>query len=126
MNSMSRVIVADDDSLVRQLLKDLLTREGLEVELCPDGEEALRRAEADGEAALFILDLEMPKLSGLEVIRALRARRILTPVLLVSAAEDHPGIPAALALSGVQFLPKPFRVAEIRESVGRLLGRSRR
>lgn len=123
---MARVIVADDDPLVRQLLKDLLTREGLDVALCPDGNAALRQAEADGEASLFILDLEMPTLSGVDVIRGLRSRRLLTPVLLISSAEEHPDLPAALAFSGVEFLPKPFRIGEIRRHVARLLGRSRK
>ena len=122
---MARVIVADDDLLVRQLLRDLLSREGFDVGICADGLDALRRAELE-EPALWVLDLEMPKASGIELIRGLRARRVLTPVLLLSGAEDHPAIPAALAHSGVELLLKPFRIGEFRRAVARALGRSRK
>lgn len=119
-----RVIVADDDPLIRKLLHDLLRKDGYEVELCPDGSSALKRA-VEEEPELLILDLQMPGKTGPEVIQELRARRCLAPILLISSDEDPPGLPAALAHSGVNFLPKPFRIGEIRRAVAAAIGARR-
>lgn len=120
----TRVIVADDDPLIRKLLQELLRKDGYEVDACPDGCSALELALAD-EPELLILDVEMPGKTGPEVVRMLRARRCLAPVLLISGDEDPPGLPAALALSGVSFLPKPFRIGECRRAVGAAVGARR-
>jgi CheY-like chemotaxis protein len=116
-----RVVVADDDPMVRKLLHELLTRAGYAVTACASGQAALD-AIYDAEPELLLTDLQMPGRSGLEVIRELRGRRLLLPIVLMSGIEEHPDIPAALAHSGVDFLPKPFRVAECRKAVARALG----
>jgi CheY-like chemotaxis protein len=116
-----RVVVADDDPTIRKLLRDLLGQAGYAPTLCPNGQAALD-AIRDREADLLITDLEMPGKSGLDVIRELRGKRRLLPIVLMSGVEEHPDIPAALAHSGVDFLPKPFGVAECRRAVARALG----
>lgn len=118
------VVVADDDPLIRKLLGDLLGKDGHEVTLCPDGRSALEAALAR-EPELLISDLEMPGMSGLELIRDLRARLCRAPVLLIPSDPDHPSIPAALGCSGVDVLPKPFRVGEVRKAIARTVGARR-
>lgn len=118
MRAVGCVVVADDDPGILKLFRDLLSKEGHEVALCPDGQAAIE-AVWEREPELLILDLGMPRKSGLDVIRELRAKRNLVPILLVSGAEDHPAIPPALAHSGVAFLAKPFRLAECRRAVAR-------
>jgi DNA-binding NtrC family response regulator len=126
MHDGPRVIVADDDPLIRKLLRDLLTQAGYAPTLCPNGQAALDAIyEAAVEPDLLVTDLEMPGKSGLDLIRELRSTRRLLPVLLMSGALDHPAIPAALAISGVDFLPKPFRVSECRKAVARAIGARR-
>ena len=117
--------MADDDPLIRKLLRDLLTYAGYATTLCPNGQAALDAIYAGDDPELLLTDLEMPGKSGLDLIRELRAARRLLPILLMSGSIDHPAIPAALAISGVDFLPKPFRISECRKAVARAIGARR-
>lgn len=85
-NSAPRILVADDDDFIhRRFLNDLLNRRGYTVELVPSGAEALEKA-GTGDYSLFILDLEMGRPTGLEVIARLRAAGNETPVILMSGS----------------------------------------
>lgn len=118
------MVVADDDPGILRLFRDLLAKDGHEAALCPDPEAALD-AVWEREPELLILDLRMPGKSGLDVIRELRGKRNLVPILLMSGAEDDPLIPPALAHSGVQVLAKPFRLNECRRAMARAVGARR-
>ena len=85
----TRVLVADDDTGLRQLYKLILKRQGLEVIEAADGEQALARAIDSGPAAI-LLDIMMPGINGLEVCRRLKhdGRTNAVPVILISAMED--------------------------------------
>ncbi len=108
----TRVIVADDDALMRDVLSRQLGRAGYQVVEAPDGTSAFWMAQSPNEPSdLLVLDLNMPGFSGLDVIRKLRAQRNQTPILLISGERMTPELAHAVARYSVAFLRKPFSLA---------------
>jgi DNA-binding response OmpR family regulator len=108
---MPRVLVADDSETILLLLQTRLEMEGYQVQTAVDGQEVvdLVRAAAAGEAPdLLLLDAMMPRKSGIEALRELRAEGVETPVLIVSAHQDagDADSPTELEVSG--YVTKPI------------------
>src|SRR5690606_27825980 len=78
-----RVLVADDSPIIREIVSDVLAREGVEVMLAEDGKIALECLER-GEFDLVISDVEMPRLNGLELLTAIRERSGTLPVVMLT------------------------------------------
>lgn len=108
-----RVLVADDDSAIRQLLCTIIRREHMEVDCVGDGTEAIARLE-EQSYSVILLDLMMPRVSGFEVIEYLKKNppAIKPVVLVISAYADQRvrGVDASI-VSGI--LRKPFEVADL-------------
>lgn len=116
----ARLLVADDESTILELLRTVLSIWSIEVEVCGDGETALVRA-TEGRFAVLLIDHQMPRMTGLEVIRRLRAANSRTPVVLMSGHLSEPVVKETKNLPGVQLLPKPFTLAALREALNRAL-----
>jgi CheY-like chemotaxis protein len=103
----ARVLVVEDDRFLRRACEASLRQRGLDVVVAADGEEGLRLARA-ARPALVLLDLLMPKMSGLEVLRALKAddatRRI--PVLVLSNSSRQQDVDEIMRLGAVGYLVK--------------------
>lgn len=113
-----RVLVADDNALVRDFFCAGLGELGACCERAADGEEALSRA-LEGDFAAVVLDLSMPRLEGVEVARRLRAR--LGPQLRIVGASAHAGSTErarALAAGMDAFLAKPVGIGELAAALG--------
>jgi two-component system, OmpR family, KDP operon response regulator KdpE len=107
-----RILVVDDEPPIRRLLKTALTAQSWRVEEAPDGPEALeflRRNKVD----LIVLDLGLPQMDGLDVIRRLRDGGDLTPIVVLSSRDDEKGKVAALDLGADDYVTKPFGVEEL-------------
>jgi len=104
----SRILIADDDAGLRQLMRLILAREGFEVIEAADGEQALALA-ITGDPALILLDVMMPGLNGYDVCRRLKAdqRTGRVPVVFVSAAEDVVHRNEVQRLGAVACIKKP-------------------
>lgn len=113
MTSDARILVADDDQSIRQLLGTIIQREGFHVDLVSDGTEAIEKLKAH-QYAVILLDLMMPRLDGFEVIEYLKNHHgsIKPVVLVISAYADQrfkqvdPDVVAGV-------IRKPFEVAEL-------------
>jgi CheY-like chemotaxis protein len=101
-----KVLIADDDLLVRKMLADLLAELGHAVVAAEDGAQAVALCSREAPDVL-ILDFLMPKLSGLDALRALRARGVRAPAVLLTAISDRSvrGVEGADAVDVL--LPKP-------------------
>jgi DNA-binding response OmpR family regulator len=119
------VLVVDDDRRVRELLEIALTAHGFHVLTASDGEEALKRA-ASERPDLVVLDVRLPKRSGLEVCEALRRDHEdpAVPIILVSAAAETDARLQAFARGADDYLSKPFSPKELVARIKRLLSRS--
>lgn len=107
-----KILVVDDEPPIRRLLKTALTAQSWRVEEAIDGPEALdflRRNKVD----LIVLDLGLPGLDGLDVIRRLREAGNVTPIIVLSSRDDEKGKVAALDLGADDYVTKPFGVEEL-------------
>ena len=105
------ILVVDDEPPIRRLLRTSLTAQGYAVLEAESGAAALEVAKRDAPD-LLILDLGLPDMSGLEVIRALRGTASL-PIIVLSVREDERGKVEALDLGADDYVTKPFGVEEL-------------
>ena len=119
----AHVLVAEDQTDIRDLLVMNLRTAGYEVSAVGDGELALAR-QLEQPADLLILDLMMPRMDGLEVCKALRARGSATPILMLTAKSTELDRVLGLELGADDYLTKPFSLAELLARVKALLRRA--
>jgi len=120
-----RILVVEDDRTLRQALVFNLEREGYEVRGAVDGEQALAAAH-DGGIDLMLLDLMLPGMSGLEVLRTMRADGIDTPVVILSAKGGEIDKVVGLKVGADDYIAKPFSRPELLARVESVLRRERR
>ncbi len=122
MRSPARILVVDDTPENLEILRVRLEANGYEVVMAADGEEALSMA-AEFLPDLILLDVLMPKLDGIDVVRKLKADPLLrsTPVILVTAKSDTQDIVAGLDAGGDDYLAKPFDHAALLARVRSML-----
>jgi len=111
-NHSSAVLIVDDDREVRQLLKDAVVGQGCRVTAAGSGERALEELEKQHFDLVF-LDLVLPGLSGLEVLRSIRANSRSTAVAVVTGYDEDPVALEAMSLGPIFFIRKPFKLADV-------------
>ena len=109
---MRRLLVAEDDEVTRTLLAAVLRKEGYEVREVADGNEAARLG-ASEDFELVILDLGLPGLGGIEACRRIRAARSDAVVMFLTASGSELDAVAGLDAGAVDYVTKPFGVAEL-------------
>ena len=111
-----KILVADDEQEIRNLLDHFLKGQGYEVVLASDGNQALKLA-AEENPQVIILDIKMPGLDGLEVCKRLKEKEQtkLIPVIVITGFTDNKM--AALNIGADDFVNKPFDMAEISSRV---------
>jgi len=115
---MSRIVIADDDPNIGRILRDRLKELGHDVEHVPDGIEALSLA--DG-ADLLLLDLEMPRMDGFEVLDSLQGLASAPLVIVITAHGDMSKAVRAMRAGAYDFIAKPFDAATVQMVVRRAL-----
>jgi len=120
---MNRILLADDDTELCEMLQEYLAAEGFDVEAVHDGEAALQQALTNAHD-LLVLDVMMPKRNGFDVLRDLR-KTSLIPVLMLTARDEDVDSIVGLELGADDYLPKPCNprvlVARIRAVLRRTL-----
>ncbi len=107
-----KILLAEDTKDLNRVVAAALEYEGFYVDACLDGEEALTHAISDSYDAM-ILDIMMPKRDGLSVLREIRRRSIVTPVLLLTAKAEIDDRVTGLDAGADDYLPKPFAMKEL-------------
>ena len=102
-----RILVVDDDANVRDVLTRFLKRRGYIVEHASDGEEALD-AVREREPDLMLLDIYLPRMTGLEVLLHLREEHLHTRTIALSGIPDEQIVRSSVELGAVDFMAKPF------------------
>jgi two-component system response regulator AtoC len=121
---MTRMLVAEDDAVARDLLCEILRADGFDVEAVDDGAGAIERASA-GRYDLVLSDVRMERAGGFDVLKAFTERAPSTPVILITAFGDVTGAMEAIQRGAYDYVSKPFNVEELRLTVGRALERKR-
>ena len=117
----SKILVADDDEKIRELLEIYLTKEGFAVEQAADGAEAILKAQ-QMKPDLIVLDIMMPVLDGMEVCRQVRKFSQVPVIMLTARTEDEDRI-MGLELGADDYLAKPFNPRELVARVKAVLRR---
>ncbi len=122
---MARILVADDDPDIRDIIEMCLSFAGHDVSTASDGVEAVRLM-WDRPFDLAMLDVTMPRMSGLDVVRTVRSTPELagTPVLMLSALATRDDVAAGLEAGADEYAVKPFDTDELYGRVDRLLAGS--
>ncbi|HYJ21892.1 MAG TPA: response regulator [Solirubrobacterales bacterium] len=120
---MARVLVADDSETILLLLRTRLELAGYEVETAADGQEVTERlykGDRDRLPDLLLLDAMMPRKSGIDALRELRAAGVDTPALIVSAHQDATDANATTDLEVSGYLTKPIDFDRLLDSIAEL------
>ncbi len=120
---MSRILVVEDEPAILRGLADNLKREMYEVLTAADGETGYRLVK-EKKPDLLILDLMLPKLSGYEICRQMRAAGMTTPILMLTARGEETDRVLGLDLGADDYVTKPFSVRELLARVRALLRRA--
>ena len=118
-----KILVVDDESRMRKLVRDFLVREEYEVLEAADGEEALDLFYRDKDIALLILDVMMPKMNGWEVCKEIRETSKV-PIIMLTAKSDESDELMGFELGVDEYISKPFSPKILVARVGALLRRA--
>ncbi|MBX7172087.1 MAG: response regulator transcription factor [Pyrinomonadaceae bacterium] len=122
---MAHILVIEDEPSVAIALRDSLESEGHFVTVASDGGEGFQRASTE-VFDLILLDLMLPKMSGLEICQRLRANEIETPIIMLTARGASSDAAFGLKLGADDYIPKPFDVGELLARIEAVLRRSSR
>lgn len=118
----TRVLVADDDPIIRRIIISILKQIGCTPVVVTDGREAYRLLQMDSNFKAAIFDMVMPYLDGLELIRYMhtekRLRRI--PVMMITSEQDITLMTNSFAAGATFFLTKPFTASQLQTTLGML------
>ena len=119
-----RVLIADDDPVMRHLVTTIVKQQDCEVVLANDGRDAYRILQSDSQFTAAILDMTMPFLEGLDLIRYMRSERRLMriPIMMITAQQDIKLMASSFAAGATAFLPKPFTPAQLQSAIRMLIG----
>lgn len=122
--SLGKILVVDDELEVRQLLQEFLSGRGYDVLLAASGMQALDAVDAQGPD-LVLLDIAMPEMDGVEVLRRIAMIDPPVPVIMVTANTDIGLTSRLLAMGAVDYIPKPFDLDYLDQAVSIQLAASR-
>lgn len=115
MSKRPRILIADDEEGIRESLS-LILEDDYDLVFAANGQETLEALKKDA-IALILLDIKMPKLDGIEVLKRIREKGITTPVVMLSAYQSVDLAKEALKLGACNYLPKPFERIRILDAV---------
>jgi two-component system response regulator CpxR len=119
----ARILVIDDDVEMTGMLAEYLEPEGFDVEACHDGDSGLKKA-LQGDSALVVLDIMLPRLNGFELLRRLRAAGSKIPILMLTTRGDAVDRIVGLQSGADDYLPKPFDPQELVARIQAILRRT--
>lgn len=118
-----RILIADDDPVMRHLLTSIVRKEGYHTVVVDDGREAYRILQSDADFRAGIFDMMMPHLEGLDIIRYMRTEKRLQriPVMMISAERDLQLMAKSFVAGATVFLTKPFTTTQFQSTLRVLL-----
>ncbi len=118
-----RILIAEDDQTLGKFVREGLESEHYNVDVCTDGEQA-RAAALENDYGVVILDLNLPRLDGVSILRQLRVKKPSTPVLVLTQRIKVEDRVQCLDMGADDYLPKPFSFSELSARIRALLRRS--
>jgi len=124
--SKRRILVADDDPVIRHLVCSIVKSEGYEVVVAEDGREALKILQTDTNFKGAIFDMMMPHIEGIDVIRHMRTEKrfMRIPVMIITSEQDVQLVGKTYAAGATLFLLKPFTHTQLKSMLHLLVSQS--
>lgn len=116
-----RILLVEDEAVLRESVRDWLTEDGYDVECVESGEEALERIKKE-KYGVVVLDLRLPGIDGLQVFEKAKQLEADTKGILITAFPSKESQEKARSLGLIDYLPKPFKVEELEETISGMLG----
>src|SRR5207237_5836323 len=120
-----RILIVDDEEVLRDVLDAVLRREGFDVVLASSGEEALSVLDEDDAIDLVLLDIMLPGISGIDTLRSIRMTTPALPVIVITAFSSIDGAIEAMKHGAFHYIPKPFKNEEVVLTVNKALEQRR-
>jgi two-component system response regulator PilR (NtrC family) len=120
-----RILIVDDEEVLRDVLDAVLRREGFDVLTAASGEEALNVLDSTEDIDLVILDVMLPGISGIDTLRAMRISNPALPVIVITAFSSIDGAIEAMKQGAFHYIPKPFKNEEVVLTVNKALEQRR-
>jgi DNA-binding NtrC family response regulator len=120
-----RILIVDDEEVLRDVLEVVLRREGFDVISAASGEEALSVLDSTEEVDLMILDVMLPGISGIDTLRSVRISNPTLPVIVITAFSSIDGAIEAMKHGAFHYIPKPFKNEEVVLTVNKALEQRR-
>ncbi len=118
-----RLLVVEDEKTLADLIKEGLEEEGFSVDVAYDGQEGLFMAQNE-PFDLVVLDIMLPEIDGIEILKSMRNNKITTPVLMLTAKSDVEDKVSALNIGADDYLTKPFSFEELLARIKAVLRRN--
>ncbi len=122
MSTKTKILLAEDEPSLGQILKETLATRGFEVVLCQDGEEAYEKYQ-ETQPECLVLDVMMPKKDGFTLAREIRKENKRIPILFLTAKSQTDDVVEGFRLGGNDYLKKPFSIEELIVRIEALLDR---
>jgi two-component system response regulator PilR (NtrC family) len=119
-----RILIVDDEEVLRDVLDAVLRREGFDIVAAASGEEALSKLDTE-EIDLVVLDVMLPGISGIDTLRAIRISNPALPVIVITAFSSIDGAIEAMKQGAFHYIPKPFKNEEVVITVNKALEQRR-
>ncbi len=120
MSNKAKILIVDDEPLIRDALAFKLTKDGYDVDTAEDGEKAIEMIEAE-EYHIIISDIMMPFISGFVLVKMLKERGSNAPVLMLTSLNSETAVLKAFDLGADDFMTKPFSPNELSVRIKKLL-----
>ncbi|MDH3252566.1 MAG: response regulator [Ignavibacteria bacterium] len=119
---LTRLLYVDDDASIRFVVKDQLTPEGFDIHTADDGVEAMEML-THNTYDIVLLDIQMPRKDGLEVLKFMREKNLRPRVIMLTAVEDINIAIQAVKLGANDYITKPFTLETLLAGIRRILAR---
>lgn len=126
VESKGRILVADDDPVIRHLVCSIVKSEGFEVVAASDGREAFKILQKDTDFKAAIFDMMMPHIEGIDIIRHMRTEKrfMRIPVMVITSEQDINLVGKTYAAGATFFLLKPFSHTQFKSMLHMLVSQS--
>ncbi len=118
-----KILLAEDEPALGQIVKESLETRDFDVTLCPDGEIALKEYEVN-TPSILVLDVMMPKKDGFTLAKEIRAQDDSIPIIFLTAKSQPADVVEGFSIGGNDYLKKPFSIEELIARINNLLNRS--
>jgi len=119
MTKKIRILCVDDEPAIRTLLKSQLEQEGYDVDLAEDGDVAIRKFDESG-CDVVLLDIRMPRVGGIDVLRHVREKNTSTRVIMLTAVDDLSIAIESVKLGANDYMTKPFDTEDLLSAIRRV------